>query len=357
MALRTPLSERIGIEFPFMQAGMGGIGPITLARLAAAISEAGALGTLAQPALVLEEPGISGEELEAQVRKVVEQVRDGIRLAVSLTDKPLAVNVRIAQEQPDAPHVIRGILDEREENPKARAQLKVITTSGGHPHTFGLNGDIRDSGMLHFHAVSNVRHALTAKKEGMDGVIATGFEAAGHVGHKPVHSFVLIPAVAEAVDLPVLAAGGVVDGIALAGALTLGAQMGYVGTRFLAADESEYHEANKQFIVEADETQTEVVPAFFGPARFIENEFTEEIQRLAEANTPTLERMRIEGAAMRRGALEGDMKTGMMIGGQGIGRIKEVLSAAEIVRQIAAETEQALERAASFRQAPSTANA
>ena len=174
MALRTPLSERIGIEHPFMQAGMGGIGPITLARLAAAISEAGALGTLAQPALVLEEPGISGEALEEQVAIVVQQVRDGIRLAVSLTDKPLAINVRIAQEQPDAEHVVRAILDERESNPKVRAQLKVLTTSGGHPRMFGLNDAVRESGMLHFHAVSNVRHALTAQAEGMDAVIATG---------------------------------------------------------------------------------------------------------------------------------------------------------------------------------------
>ncbi len=349
MALRTPLSERIGVEHPFMQAGMGGIGPITLARLAAAISEAGALGTIAQPALVLEAPGISGDALAEQVAKVVAQVREGIRLAVSLTDKPLAINVRIAQEQPDAEQVVRAILDERESDPKVRAQLKVLTTSGGHPRMFGLNDAVRESGMLHFHAVSNVRHALTAQAEGMDAVIATGFEAAGHVGHKPVHSFVLTPSVREAVDIPVVCAGGVVDGVALAGALALGAELGYVGSRFLAAEECEYHEANKRFIVEASETQTEVVPAFFGPARFIENGFTDEVRRLVDADTPHLERMRIEGAAMRRGALEGDMETGMMIGGQAIGRIKEVLPAAEIVRRIAAEAEEALERVAAFR--------
>ena len=349
MALRTPLSERIGVEHPFMQAGMGGIGPITLARLAAAISEAGALGTIAQPALVLEAPGISGDALAEQVAQVVAQVREGIRLAVSLTDKPLAINVRIAQEQPDAEQVVRAILDERESDPKVRAQLKVLTTSGGHPRMFGLNDAVRESGMLHFHAVSNVRHALTAQAEGMDAVIATGFEAAGHVGHKPVHSFVLTPSVREAVDIPVVCAGGVVDGVALAGALALGAELGYVGSRFLAAEECEYHEANKRFIVEASETQTEVVPAFFGPARFIENGFTDEVRRLVDADAPHLERMRIEGAAMRRGALEGDMETGMMIGGQGIGRIKEVLPAAEIVRRIAVEAEEALERVAAFR--------
>lgn len=348
MSLSTPLSERIGVELPFMQAGMGGIGPITLARLAAAISNAGALGTLAQPALVLEE-GANLDGIEEKVATVVQQVREGIQLAVSLTDRPLAINVRIAQEQPDAPEVVRAILEERERDPRVRAQLKVLTTSGGHPHTYGMNGDIRDSGMLHFHAISNVRHALTAQREGMDGVIATGFEAAGHVGHRPVHSFVLVPSVAAAVDIPVLCAGGLVDGAALAGALALGAQMGYVGSRFLAADECEYHEGNKRFIVEADETQTDVIPAFFGPARFIENGFTKEVHALVARDAPMLERMAIEGAAMRRGALDGDLETGMMIGGQGIGRISSVLPAAEIVRQIAAEAEAAVDRVAGFR--------
>jgi enoyl-[acyl-carrier protein] reductase II len=355
MSLRTPLSERLGIEHPLMQSGMGGIGPLTLAPLAAAISEAGALGTLAQPALVLEEgANVDHEEIERQVASVVAQVREGIRRAVSLTDKPLAINVRIAQEQPDAPHVVRAILEERERDARVRNQLKVLTTSGGHPRMFGLNGDVRDSGMLHFHSVSNVRHALTAEREGIDAVIATGFEAAGHVGHHPVHTFVLVPSVAAAVEVPVICAGGVVDGAALAGALALGAQMGYIGSRFLAAEECEYHQGNKDFILAADETQTEVVDCFFGPARFIENGFTQEVRRLQATGVSRLERMAIEGAALRRGALEGDMRSGMMIGGQGIGRIKAVLPAAQIVAAIVAEAQAALDRAGSYRLANST---
>jgi NAD(P)H-dependent flavin oxidoreductase YrpB (nitropropane dioxygenase family) len=225
-----------------------------------------------------------------------------------------------------------------------RRQLTVLTTSGGHPHMFGLNQDFRDSGMLHFHAVSNVQHALTAEREGVDAVIATGFESAGHVGHKPVHSFVLVPSVARAVAIPVLCAGGVVDGVALAGALALGAQMGYIGSRFLAADECDYHQGNKDYIVAASETETRVIPAFFGPARFIENGFTATVLELERTGASHLERMKIEGAAMRRGALEGDMETGMMIGGQGIGRVDSVLPAGDIVRQIAAEAQAAIER-------------
>src|SRR5262249_50247386 len=221
MSLRTPLSARIGIEHPFMQSGMGGIGSITLARLAAAISEAGALGTIEHPAIVLEQPGIGDDELADLVDGVVAQVREGIRLAVSLTSKPLAINVRIAQEQPDAPKVLEAILEERERDARVRDQLRVLTTSGGHPRMYGMNDRFRESGMLHFHAVSNVRHALSAQREGVDGVIATGFEAAGHVGHDPVHTFVLVPSIVAAVDIPVLCAGGVVDGAALAGALVL----------------------------------------------------------------------------------------------------------------------------------------
>jgi NAD(P)H-dependent flavin oxidoreductase YrpB (nitropropane dioxygenase family) len=101
--LTTDLTERIGVTHPIMQAGMGGIGPITLAPLAAAISEAGALGTLAHPALLLEMKGNEDVDIEAQTAQVVDQVRKGIRAAVMLTDKPLAINVRVAQEQPDAP--------------------------------------------------------------------------------------------------------------------------------------------------------------------------------------------------------------------------------------------------------------
>jgi len=222
---------------------MGGVGPMTFARLAAAISEAGALGQLAHPSLSLEEFGATGDALQRQVDEVVRIVREGIHEAVGLTDRPLAVNVRIAQEQPDAKRLIEAILEERDADPDVRKQLRVLTTSGGHPETYGLNDRIREAGMLHLHAVSNVRHALTAQRAGIDAVIATGYEAAGHVGHFPVHTFVLIPAVAESVDLPVIAAGGVVDGVSLVGALALGAQLGYIGSRFLASEEAEYHEA------------------------------------------------------------------------------------------------------------------
>jgi enoyl-[acyl-carrier protein] reductase II len=349
VALRTELCERIGIEHPIMQSGMGGIGPMTLAPLAAAISQAGGLGTLAHPALLLEAPGEAEGDMRAQVQRVVHQVRAGIRTATALTDRPLAINVRIAAEQRDAEAVLKAILEERERSSAVRDRLRVLTTSGGHPRMYGMSERVRAAGMLRFHAVSSVRQAQVAAEEGVDAVVATGSEAAGHVGHVPVHTFVLVPAIAHAVDVPIVCAGGVVDGRALAGALVLGADLGYMGTRFLAAAECEYHENMKRYVIEKRETDTEVVPAFFGPARFLKSGFTEVVRELDARGTDPLERMRVEGAALRRSALEGDVEHGMMIGGQGAGRVEEVLPAAEIVRRTVAEAEAALARVDRFR--------
>lgn len=345
MPIRTELMDVIGIEHPVMQAAMGGIGPITLAPLAAAVSEAGGLGTIAHPALVLEDPDLSEASLDEQVAGTVAQVLAGIREAVSLTGRPLAINVRIAREQPDAPAVVQAILDERARDKKVADQLRVLTTSGGHPHMYGLNDAVREAGMLHFHAVSNVRQALTAQAEGVDAVVATGFEAAGHIGAEPVHTFVLVPSIVGAVDIPVVCAGGVVDGPSLAAALVMGAQLGYVGTRFLASVECDYHENIKRYIVKSGETDTAVVPAWFGPGRFLRNPVTDRIAQMAAAGASTLERMRFEGQAVVRGAVDGDMENGFMIGGQGAGRVRSVLSAGDIVRQLSADGEAILQRA------------
>lgn len=346
--LTTDLAQRIGVDHPIMQAGMGGIGSITLASLAAAISDAGALGTVAHPALLLEMKGNVEVSEADQIATVVAQVREGIRTAVSLTDGPLAINVRIAVEQPDAPEILRAILDERERDPKVANQLRVLTTSAGHPHMYGMNDEFRAAGMLHFHSVSSVRHARTAKREGIDAVVATGYEAAGHVGHEAVHTFVLVPAIAAAVDIPILCAGGVSDGRSLAGGLALGAEMGYVGTRFLAAIECDYHDNMKKYLLERGETDTAIIPAFYGPARFMKNPMTDRVIELAEANVDPIDRMREEGAALIAGAIEGDLENGLMIGGQAADRINAILSAREIIESMVADCEAALNRLSDF---------
>jgi NAD(P)H-dependent flavin oxidoreductase YrpB (nitropropane dioxygenase family) len=288
-------------------------------------------------------------DIDAQTAQVVDQVRKGIRAAVMLTDKPLAINVRVAQEQPDAPGVLRAILEERERNPAVHEQLRVLTTSGGHPHMYGMNEEFTAAGMLHFHSVSSVRHARTAKREGIDAVVATGYEAAGHVGHDAVHTFVLVPAIAAAVDIPILCAGGVADGRSLAGGLALGAEMGYIGSRFLAAIECDYHDNMKKFLLERGETDTKIIPAFYGPARFMTNPMTDRVQELADSGVDPIDRMREEGAALIKGAIDGDMDGGLMIGGQAADRINAILSAKDIVDSIMSECEEALNRVGGFK--------
>ena len=355
--LSTPLSRRLGLRVPIMQAGMGGIGAITLARLAAAITNAGAMGTIAHPVLFLEYPGDSLTDMGEAVERVRSQILDGIRLAVSLVegDRPLAVNIRVAREQPDAEPLLHAILEERARDARVREVLRVLVSSGGHPGCFGLNAEIRAQGMLHFHTASTVRQAKAVEAEGCDAVVATGYEAAGHIGHRPVHTFILTPAVAEAVTIPVITSGGLADGRSLAGALALGAQMGYMGTRFLAAAECEYHEASKEYIVAADETTSTVIPCFYGPARFLSNPFTDRVVELAREGIGDAERMKLEGQALLKGAVEGDKVGGLMIGGQVAGRIKEVLPAAEIVARVEREAEAALARLAAFQEQPSPA--
>jgi NAD(P)H-dependent flavin oxidoreductase YrpB (nitropropane dioxygenase family) len=349
--IETPLSRRLGIRVPVMQAGMGGIGQITLARLAAAVSNAGALGTIAHPVLFLEYPGDSLTEIDLSIKRVKAQILDGIATAVALIegDRPLAINIRVAKEQPDAELLLHAILEERARDPRVGKVLRVLVSSGGHPHCFGLNEEIRKAGMLHFHAASTVKQAQSVEAEGCDAVVATGYEAAGHIGHRPVHTFILTPAVADAVSIPVITSGGLADGRSLAGALALGAQLGYMGTRLLAATECEYHEASKEYIVAADETASTVIPCFYGPARFLSNPFTDRVVELAREGISDIERMKMEGQALRKGAIEGDKVGGLMIGGQVAGRIKTVKPAAEIIADIEREAVEHLGRLASYR--------
>ena len=340
--LQTELSKRLGIRYPIMQSGMGGIGDFTLARLAAAITNAGGLGTLAHPALLLENPDLADEDMDAVAQQVVDQVIAGFEEAVALTDGPLAVNVRAAHEQPDSEKLLKALIELKRTHPNGY-QFVMLATSGGHPSCFGLNDEIRDAGIVHGHAVSTSRQARSAERSGIDAVIATGFEAAGHIGHHAVHSMVLIPACVDAVDIPVLAAGGIADGRSLVAALGMGAQMGYIGTRFLATDECEYSEGNKQHVVDMPDTGSRVVTGFFGPCRHLENPFLDVVEDVNNSDVSERERLRVEGQGLVKGPMEGDRENGFMIGGMSAGRISSILPAGEVVRQIVAEAEKAIE--------------
>lgn len=349
--MQTELSERLGIRHPIMQSGMGTVGELNQAPLAAALTNAGGLGQIAHPSLFFEDSTLL--ESEAGVRRtteeVIECVLSGLHAAARLTDGPLGFNVRVARRQPDAKPLIEAVLDERKRDRKLGEQVTVITTSAGHPDTFGLNERIRDEGLLHFHAASTARQARNIEAAGLDGVIATGYEAAGHLGKEAVHTMVLVPAVRNAVDIPVLAAGGIADGRGLAAALCLGADMVYMGTRFLASVECEYHANTKQAVADAVETATVVEDGWVAPARQLRNAGTDHIAEMRKQGATLAEINDFKGRALRKGVIEGDIVDGRISAGMSSGIIDEVLPVAQIVENIMAEAEAAADRLAGFR--------
>ena len=320
--MRTPLTERLGIEVPIIQ---GSLGPWSSVRLAAAISEAGALGTLGTALR-------SGE----QVRRDIEELR-------GLTAKPFVVNHTLRPFSEDA---WRATLDER---PPA------VSLALGDPGP--RVAEAHAAGCLFIHQVHTVEQARRSVAAGVDVVIAQGTEAGGFGGW--VSALPLVPQVVDvAGEIPVAAAGGIADGRGLAAAIALGASGANIGTRFLAAEESAVPEAWKQAIVEAaseDAVKAPFAPTLLPPASH--GGYPDVVPRVLR--TPFVDRWNRDPAAV---ALEAErlsrelveaIRTGrghdyLPFTGQSAGLIDGVLPAAEIVRRLAAGAEDALRRAAAL---------
>jgi len=322
--LHTPLCDLLGIEFPVIQAGMGSF---TSARLVAAVSNAGGLGSL----------GAGGRNID-DLRKHLAQTRE-------LTNKPHAINHTI-------PRGAQTPFPEEAFALSLEARPALISFALGDP------GDLvkraHDAGSLVMHQVTTVQQARQAAERGVDVIVAQGSESGGFGGE--VAGLALIPQVVDAVSpIPVVAAGGIADGRGLAAALVLGAQGANIGTRFLASEEAHISEAWKQAILAAEsedaikvEVWNDIVPvensaAYLTIPRALTSPFIEEWQdRRADARR---EAERIRGqlmAAMQEGQ-ESYSKL-MPFAGQTTGLIREILPAGEIVRRIVAEAEEALEQ-------------
>ncbi|MGK2876041.1 MAG: NAD(P)H-dependent flavin oxidoreductase [Nocardioides sp.] len=240
--LPTRYTELVGIEHPIVQEGMG---PHKTVALAAAVSNAGGMGTISMP-------GMSQVPSEGAAI-----MRSHIADCAKLTDKPFAVNVPVGTDDtgkvlPITEAYINAVIAAREADDKVGRQLKVLTTSAGFPGAFAAR--IKDAGLIHQHKVGSTRQAIKAEDAGADVIIASGYEMGGHTHHSPVHTFVLLPNVTAAVSVPVLLSGGARDGRTLAAALALGASGVAMGTRFIAsADNTDWHPSVAQFIVDARE--------------------------------------------------------------------------------------------------------
>ncbi|MBZ6377408.1 nitronate monooxygenase [Pacificimonas flava] len=299
MAVRTRVTEMLGIEKPIIQAAMGWI---ARAQLSSAVSNAGGMGIIET----------SSGELDA--------VREEIKKMRTLTDKPFGVNV--AQAFVRDPDIVQFIIDEG---------VRFVTTSAGDPQRY--TGILKEAGLTVFHVVPSLSGALRAVEAGVDGLIVEGGEGGGFKNPKDVSSMVLIPQVCEAVDVPVVAAGGIMDGRTMAAALALGAEGVLMGTRILASTESPVHANWKDRIVEADATDT-VFLNRSGPGPALRALRTERTSRLQETGSDNIF---AEFADTQKVYFEGDLEAGIALTGQVAGRISDVRPVGEIFERTMAE--------------------
>lgn len=296
MAIQTRITEMLGIEKPIIQAAMGWI---ARSQLSSAVSNAGGMGIIET----------SSGELDA--------VREEILKMHDLTDKPFGVNV--AQAFVRDPKIIDFIIDQG---------VKFVTTSAGDPKKY--TALLKDAGLTVFHVVPSLKGALRAIEAGVDGLIVEGGEGGGFKNPQDVASMVLIPQVCEAVDVPVVAAGGISDGRSMAAAFALGAEGVLMGTRILSAAESPVHSNWKDAIIDADSTDTVFLNRSGpGPAlRALRTERTTRLQR------DGIENIFGEFAGTQDVYFGGKLEAGIALTGQVAGRIKSV----KPVKQIFDET-------------------
>lgn len=301
MAIKTRVTDMLGIEKPIIQAAMGWI---ARAHLSSAVSNAGGMGIIET----------SSGELDA-IRKEILKMHD-------LTDKPFGVNV--AQAFVRDPDIVQFVIDQG---------VKFVTTSAGDPMKY--TSMLKEAGLTVFHVVPNLAGALRAIEAGVDGLIVEGGEGGGFKNPKDVASMVLIPLVAEKVDVPIVAAGGITDGRSMAAAFSLGAEAVLMGTRILSSAESPVHENWKSAIIGAEATDTVFLNRSGpGPAlRALRTERTTRIQKEGVDNIFG------EFAATQDVYFGGDLEAGIALTGQVAGRIDAVKPVAQIFEETLAEYE------------------
>jgi enoyl-[acyl-carrier protein] reductase II len=294
MQMQNRVTDLLGVEYPIIQAPMG---YIARAQLASAVSNAGALGIIETS---------SGQ---------LDQVRDEIKRMRDLTDKPFGVN--IAQLFVRDPSIVEFVHDQG---------VRFVTTSAGDPAVF--TDALHDAGITVFHVVPNLRAALKAIGAGVDGIVAEGGEGGGFKSSRDVASMVLIPLVCSKVDVPVIAAGGIIDGRSMAAAFALGAEGVQMGTRMVSAAESPVHDNYKNLIVGSPETGTVFLNRWHKPGfRVLATPRSEEHERNdAQVALGTLD-------GILKLYFEGDLSAAFAFGGQVAGRIDDVKPVADIIRE------------------------
>lgn len=302
--LQTAITSLLGLEYPVFQGGMAWVSE---GRLAAAVSNGGGLG-------IISAMNADGEYLRQQ-----------IRLARSLTSRPFGVNIMLLSPNVEETAAVT-----------AEEQVPVVTTGAGNPSRYMEQWN--QAGCKVIPVVASVALAKLAARHGAAAVIAEGGESGGHIGE--LSTYCLVPQVKDAVEIPVIAAGGIADGRGLAAALMLGADGVQMGTAFLAAEECAIHPNYKQRVLKAGDTDTIVTGRRLGhPIRSLKNAFSREYARLeySEISGEDLEALGV--GRLRMAAVEGDDKQGCLLAGQCAGLVRSIHPAAEIIRSVCQEAE------------------
>ena len=297
--MKTRVTEMLGIEFPIIQGGMAWVAEH---HLAAAVSAAGGLGL------------IGGANAPAEV------VRDEIRKAKAITDKPVGVNVMLLS--PYAEEVAKVVVEEG---------VKVVTTGAGNPEKYM---DMwKAAGIKVIPVVASVALAKRMEKYGADAVVAEGTESGGHIGEAT--TMTLVPQVVDAVSIPVIAAGGIGDGRGIAAAFMLGAEAVQIGTRFVVSKESIVHENYKQRIIKAKDIDSAVTGRSHGhPVRCLRNKMTREYNRLEQEGKSFEELEYLTLGTLRKAVQDGDITDGTVMAGQIAGMINKEQTCKEMIDEM-----------------------
>jgi enoyl-[acyl-carrier protein] reductase II len=306
--MKNRISELFNIKYPIIQAGMIWCSGW---RLASAVSNAGGLGIIGAGSMY------------------PEVLRDHIRKCKAATNNPFGVNVPLLY--PDIDVLMDIIIAEG---------VKIVFTSAGNPKTW--TGKLKEHGITVVHVVSSSKFAKKSEEAGVDAVVAEGFEAGGHNGREETTTLCLIPIVKSAVNIPVIAAGGIGTGRTMLAAMALGADGVQVGSRFVASTESSAHENFKNKVVEAGEGETILTLKEITPVRLIKNEFFNQIDEAKNKGASVEELKLILGRARaKKGMFEGDLQEGELEIGQISASINEIKPAADIVEELLLEYKEA----------------
>ena len=302
--MKTEVTELLGIEYPIIQGGMAWVAEY---HLAAGVSNAGGLGLI------------------GAASAPAEWVREQIREAKKLTDKPFGVNIMLMS--PYADEVAKVVAEEG---------VKVVSTGAGNPEKYMKMW--KEAGVKVIPVVASVALAKRMERCGADALVAEGTEAGGHIGENT--TMVLVPQIVDAVNIPVIAAGGIADGRGIAAAFMLGARAVQMGTHFVATKESMVHENYKNAILKAKDIDSRVTGRTTGhPVRALKNQMTKQYLDMEKAGASFEELEHLTLGGLRRAVVDGDVVNGSVMAGQSAAMVKEILSCEELIQKLVKETD------------------